>query len=73
MTSILSYGIIPLLTLISSVVNLTINVMGRLYQAKNYVRRRSRSTRPPRGRSAPRTAVPAGTDGAPLRRAAGGR
>ena len=38
------YDIIPLLTLISSVVNLTINVMGRLYQAKNYVRRRSRST-----------------------------
>ena len=38
------YGIIPLLTLIASVVNLTINVMGRLYQAKNYVRRRSKST-----------------------------
>src|SRR2546430_1513313 len=38
------YDIIPLLTLISSVVNLTINVMGRLHQAKNYVRRQSRFT-----------------------------
>ena len=38
------YDIIPLLTLISSVVNLTINVMGRLYQAKNHVRKWSRSS-----------------------------
>ncbi|CAB5367163.1 unnamed protein product [Rhizophagus irregularis] len=33
-----SYDIIPLLTLISSVVNLTINIIGRLYQATIHLR-----------------------------------
>ncbi|CAG8603618.1 7660_t:CDS:2 [Gigaspora margarita] len=37
------YDIIPLLTLVSSCLNLTINIIGRLYQATNRIRQRKQS------------------------------
>ena len=37
-----TYDIIPLLTLISSCLNLTINIIGRTYQATNIVRHKGR-------------------------------
>ncbi|CAG8538250.1 13914_t:CDS:2, partial [Racocetra persica] len=42
------YDIIPLLTLVSSCLNLTVNLIGRLYQATNRIRQKKESQRYPK-------------------------
>ncbi|CAG8617731.1 14909_t:CDS:2, partial [Cetraspora pellucida] len=42
------YDIIPLLTLVSSCLNLTVNMIGRLYQATNRIRQKRQSYRLPK-------------------------